>query len=158
MKDLRSFLVIKIISYTRVRISDSKPLCLFQLLQSLGIPHIDSFNYMLEDGLLEGLKDGPPVYLALPNGDKVALWLEDTCIYQPTVPTGTIGVKSYKIYPTECRQRGSTYKGKIIVKLGWSINGKQQETLEKDLGEIPIMVKVNLDYNSLRMCRYFCLC
>lgn len=104
---------------------------------------------MLEDGLLEGLKDGPPVYLALPNGDKVALWLEDVCIYQPTVPTGTIGVKNYKIYPTECRQRGGTYKGKIIVKLGWSINGKKQEILEKDLGEIPIMVKVNFEYNSL---------
>lgn len=104
---------------------------------------------MLEDGLLEGLKDNPPVYLALPNGDKVALWLEDVCIHQSTVPTGTIGVKNYKIYPTECRQRGSTYKGKIIVKLGWSINGKQQETLEKDLGEIPIMVKVNFEYTIL---------
>lgn len=97
---------------------------------------------MLEDGLLEGLKDSPPVYFVLPNDDKVALWLDDVCIYQPTVPTGAIGVKNYKIYPTECRQRGGTYKGKITIKLGWSINGVQQETLEKDLGEVPIMVKV----------------
>lgn len=97
---------------------------------------------MLEDGLLEGLKESQPVYLALPNNDKIALWFEDVSICQPTVPTGTIGVKNYKIYPIECRQRRATYKGKIIVRLGWSINGRQQETLEKDLGEIPIMLKV----------------
>lgn len=97
---------------------------------------------MLEDGLFEGLKDSPPVYLVLPNDDKVALWIDDVSIYQPTVPTGAIGVKNYKIYPTECRQRGGTYKGKITVKLGWSINDVQQEILEKDLGEVPIMVKV----------------
>lgn len=101
---------------------------------------------MLEDGLFEGLKDSPLIYLALPNGDKVALWLDDVCICQPSVPSGTIGVKNYKIYPIECRQRGSTYKGKLIVKLGWSINGTEQETLEKDLGEIPIMLKVKFKY------------
>lgn len=113
-------------------------------MQSLGTPHIDSFNYMLEDGILEGLKDSPPVYLTLPNGENIALWIDDVCIYQPTVPSGTIGVKSLKIYPSECRQRGSTYKGKITVKLGWSIDGRPQEILEKDLGEIPIMLKVKV--------------
>lgn len=97
---------------------------------------------MLEDGLRKSLSDNPPVYFTLPTGDKVTLWLDDVSLYQPTVPSGTIGVKNYKIYPTECRQRGVTYKGKITVKLGWSINGTQQETLEKDLGEIPIMIKV----------------
>lgn len=114
-----------------------------ELLQSLGVPHIESFNYMLEDGLFHGLKDSTPVYLTLPNDDKVVLWLDDVHIYKPTVPSSTIGVKTYKIYPAECRQRGSTYKGKIIARLGWSINGKEQEALEKDLGEVPIMIKSN---------------
>lgn len=111
-------------------------------MQSLGAPHIDSFNYMLEDGLFQSLKDSTPVYLTLPNDDKVVLWLDDVHIYKPTVPSNTIGVKTYKIYPTECRQRGTTYKGKILVRLGWSINGKEQEAFEKDLGEVPIMIKV----------------
>ncbi|XP_077268648.1 RNA polymerase I subunit Rpl135 isoform X1 [Temnothorax americanus] len=114
-----------------------------ELLQSLGTPHVESFNYMLEDGLFQGLKDSTPVYLTLPNDDKVVLRLDDVYIYKPTVPTNTIGVKTYKVYPTECRQRGATYKGKIIVRLGWSVNGKEQEPLEKDLGEVPIMVKSN---------------
>lgn len=111
-------------------------------MQSLGIPHIESFNYILENGLLQGIKNNSPVYLTLPNGDKVVLWLDDVQIYKPTVPSSTIGVKNYKVYPTECRQRGATYKGKITVRLGWSINDKEQEPLEKDLGEIPIMLKV----------------
>lgn len=104
---------------------------------------------MLEDGLFQSLKDSTPVYLTLPNGDKVVLWLDDVHIYKPTVPSSTIGVKTCKIYPTECRQRGATYKGKIIVRLGWSINGKEQEVFEKDLGEVPIMVKVKSRYDFL---------
>lgn len=97
---------------------------------------------MLEDGLSEAVKDNPIVYIHLPNKDKVALWIEDVSIHQPSVPSGTIGVKNHKIYPTECRQRGCTYKGKLTARLGWSINNKNQETLERDLGEIPIMIKV----------------
>lgn len=113
------------------------------LLQRLGAPHIDSFNYMLEDGLCKAVKDNPHVYIHLPNKDKVALWIDDVSIDQPSVPSGIIGIKTHKIYPTECRQRGCSYKGKITVKLGWSINDKLQETLARDLGEIPIMIKSN---------------
>lgn len=113
------------------------------LLQNLGRPHIESFNYMLEDGISSAIRDIIPVNLQLLNGDKVLLWIEDVSIYQPFVPPGMIGVRNHKIYPTECRQRGTTYKGKIMVKLGWSINGNNQEVLEKDLGDIPIMVKSN---------------
>lgn len=97
---------------------------------------------MLEDGLSEAVRDNPFVYIYLPNEDKIALWIDDVSIHQPNIPSGAIGVKNHKIYPTECRQRGCTYKGKITVKLGWSINNNVQETLERDLGEIPIMIKV----------------
>ncbi|XP_012287077.1 DNA-directed RNA polymerase I subunit RPA2 isoform X2 [Orussus abietinus] len=113
------------------------------LLQSLGAPHVESFNYMLEAGLMESIQNIEPVFLTLPNGDKVVFKVDDVTIYQPMVPLGTIGVKNHKIYPTECRQRGATYKAKLTAKISWSINGKQQESLEKDLGEIPIMVKSN---------------
>ncbi|XP_014601550.1 PREDICTED: DNA-directed RNA polymerase I subunit RPA2 [Polistes canadensis] len=113
------------------------------LLQNLGTPHIDSFNYMLEDGLFTATKDILPVHLQLANGDKIKLWINDVSIYHPSIPSNVIGVKNYKIYPTECRQRGATYKGKIAIQLGWSVNGNEGEMLEKDLGYIPIMVKSN---------------
>ncbi|KAJ8668817.1 hypothetical protein QAD02_000076 [Eretmocerus hayati] len=113
------------------------------LLQVLGAPHVDSFNYMIKDGLTEALKTLLPVYVVLASGDRIELRIEDVSIHHPSVPTGTLGVKNHKIYPTECRQRAATYKGKINVKIGWSINGRRQESLEKNLGEIPIMVKSN---------------
>lgn len=109
---------------------------------------------MLEDGLFQSIKDSTPMYLTLPNGDKVVLWLDDVHIYKPTVPSNTIGVKTHKIYPSECRQRGTTYKGKIIVRLGWSINGKEQEALEKDLGEVPIMIKVKSRFDFLTIVEF----
>lgn len=54
-----------------------------------------------------------------------------------------MGVKSYTVWPSECRQRGSTYGGSLIVGLSWSIDGISQPTLERDLGRIPIMIKVH---------------
>lgn len=101
---------------------------------------------MIESGLAEAIKTLLPVYLTLASGDRIELWIEDVHIYHPTVPLGTIGVKNHKIYPTECRQRAATYKGKIHAKIGWSINGRKQETLEKGLGEVPIMIKVSFIY------------
>ena len=31
----------------------------------------------------------------------------------------------------------------MTTKVTWAVNGKQQEILEKNLGEVPIMIKVN---------------
>ncbi|XP_058802339.1 DNA-directed RNA polymerase I subunit RPA2 [Phymastichus coffea] len=112
-----------------------------ELLQRLGDPHVSSFNYMIHGGLQEAIKTLLPVYLTLASGDRIELWIEDVQIYYPTVPLGSMGVKNHKIYPTECRQRAATYKGKMHAKIGWSVNGRKQETLEKSLGEVPIMVK-----------------
>lgn len=97
---------------------------------------------MLDDGLVEAVDNLLPVYVTLANGDKVELKIEHVSIQHPTVPSGTIGVKNHKIYPTECRQRAATYKGKMTAKIGWTINGKKQESLERSLGEVPIMIKV----------------
>jgi DNA-directed RNA polymerase I subunit RPA2 len=62
----------------------------------------------------------------------------------PIVPPGLFGVKSPYVFPTECRQRGITYKGQLITQLSFKINDVQLGILEKDLGQIPIMVKVRI--------------
>jgi DNA-directed RNA polymerase beta subunit len=61
----------------------------------------------------------------------------------PRIPNGAVGCKEFRVYPTECRQRYSTYKGDLYACLTWWINGSQQPTVEKCLGSIPIMVKVS---------------
>ncbi|XP_068081790.1 DNA-directed RNA polymerase I subunit RPA2 isoform X2 [Anabrus simplex] len=69
--------------------------------------------------------------------------LEDACLLPSSVPSGTIGVKNKKIYPSECRQRGGSYKGRFVAQVSWSVNGSKPAFVEKDFGEIPIMVKSN---------------
>lgn len=99
---------------------------------------------MIDSGLSEAIRNLVPVYFTLATGDKIELNVEDVSINYPTVPSGTVGIKNHKIYPTECRQRAATYKAKINAKIGWSVNGRKQEVLERNLGEVPIMVKVSL--------------
>ncbi|CAB0043496.1 unnamed protein product [Trichogramma brassicae] len=111
------------------------------LLQHLGTPHVDSFNYAVEDGLVEAVKTMQPVFYTLPNGTKLEFKYESVTIDSPTVPPGTVGVKNHRVYPTECRQRAATYKGRINTRISWSMNGKYIETIDKCIGEVPIMVK-----------------
>lgn len=113
------------------------------LLQTLGTPHIDSFNYFLEEGLATAINEIYPIQFSVGSGDKIKFWIESAQVREPLVPDGTLGVKNRKIFPTECRQRGYTYKGLLTVKMAWSVNGKSQPPIDKDLGEIPIMVKSN---------------
>lgn len=116
---------------------------LFQLLQQLGAPHVTSFNYMLNVGLKQALKDIDPIEFKLPvNDTKIKLHFEDIHINNPKLPLGVIGTKSHLIYPSECRQRAATYKGQLRVTLAWSIDDCIQVPIVKDLGDIPIMLKV----------------
>lgn len=85
------------------------------------------------------------------------VFLQSAKLCSPVVPPGLCGVKSPYIYPTECRQRGITYKGRLVTKLSFKINGSQLAVVEKDLGQIPIMVKVPVLLFSYHQC-FACLC
>jgi len=69
--------------------------------------------------------------------------LQEAKLCAPTVPTGTVGARDFKVYPTECRQRYTTYKGNFSVTLSWWLNGVRQPSIEKSLGPLPIMVRVS---------------
>ncbi len=48
---------------------------------------------------------------------------------------------SATIYPSECRERGITYKGKMTAKLCWRINDGPVQVESRPFGHLPIMVK-----------------
>ena len=54
--------------------------------------------------------------------------------------------RSVKIFPSECRQRAATYRGRLSVTLKWKIDGQHAGAQSKMVGQVPIMVKVNLIY------------
>lgn len=114
---------------------------LLQLLQDLGAPHVSSFNYMLSEGLHKAIQDLNPVEFELGN-DVLRFEVSYATIESPTVPPGTILVKDQRVFPSECRQKAATYKGRLSAEIRWFINGKEQQSFVKDLGEVPIMVKV----------------
>ena len=62
-------------------------------------------------------------------------------ISKPSVVSGAVGTINKNVFPTEARERGGSYKGKITVRTGYSLNGISQPMVEKVMGYIPIMVR-----------------
>lgn len=96
---------------------------------------------MLREGLADCVANMVPMRFALPSGDRIELAVSSLTIDSPTVPHTLIGVKNQRVYPTECRQRAATYKGMAVVRVDWSVNGVAMAPIDKELGEVPIMLK-----------------
>ena len=113
------------------------------LLESLGAPHVGSFDYLLDEGLEYAVNDIDPVEFSVPEewgGQKIALKLDNARICPPSVTPGA-KVLETRIFPSESRQRGMSYKGRCVVKVSYKVNGVAQPSVEKSLGNLPIMLK-----------------
>lgn len=97
---------------------------------------------MLEEGLQDCVKNIYPVEFEITTGERIKLFIENITIVSPQVPQTAITVKTKKIYPSECRQRASTYSGNCTVTVGWSVNGMSKAPIDKNMGDIPIMLRV----------------
>ncbi|KAL7517246.1 hypothetical protein ACHAWF_000116, partial [Thalassiosira exigua] len=108
-------------------------------LRSLSAPHVRSFDYFLDVGLVRGVSDIAPfevdlVDLKLPENkhvgyvegkgaDTLKFWLEDVKMGMPTKtqPSGISGggggggggAKSMKLFPRECRELGVMYSAPL---------------------------------------------
>ncbi|XP_060606086.1 DNA-directed RNA polymerase I subunit RPA2-like, partial [Ruditapes philippinarum] len=118
-----------------------------QNLQDLVRPHIESFNCILHEGLGKIIENSLPVEFSLPNGDRVALSLQDIIIGSPKVHEKAI-CRTAKVYPAECRSRGTSYKGPLQVQIGYTVNGQAGPPIPKVLGQLPIMVKSEMCHLS----------
>ncbi|RXG54467.1 DNA-directed RNA polymerase I subunit RPA2 [Armadillidium vulgare] len=107
----------------------------------LADPHIDSFNFFLEEGLSSIAQNIPPVEFALLNGDKISLFIQDIEIGKPQVPKAHADTVDTNVYPKECIESGSTYKAALRGTLSWTLNERVQDPFTSNMGEIPIMVK-----------------
>ena len=128
-------------------------------------PHIDSFNALFEENkiLAAALKDiGTKTFLegtqdassqitgSLPNGleprskNRLHVQIRDLYLGRAILPsTNKYNTKNRDIYPSECRERHASYKGRLTARLALKVNdGEWQETL-RDLGAVPLMVRGN---------------
>lgn len=116
--------------------------CIRQILLSLGAPHVESFDYMLDEGLADCAKNIRPIQFEIPSGERIKLFIENITVSAPQVPASCITSRNKRIYPSECRQRAMTYSGACTVSVGWEVNGAPRPTIDKSMGEIPVMLRV----------------
>jgi len=134
-------------------------------LRSLTRPHVESFNYFLQNGLTKGIKAIQPseldiVELKRLREDRgkidwdeittVKFWFEDVRVVKPAKPSSA-GRSEGKLYPNECRERSLMYSGQMIGKFCYEIiqrrngvaKGSVPYKMPKTFGVMPIMVGSN---------------
>lgn len=117
----------------------------FETLQDLVTPHIDSFNYFVGRGLELAVMNLNSVEITQPGSStKLRIWLERPTILRPDKET-TESVHDQRLLPYECRQAGTTYKGRFYMDVCFQW-GDQMNVIREQyfFGRLPIMVKSNL--------------
>jgi DNA-directed RNA polymerase I subunit RPA2 len=118
------------------------------------LPHIDSFNALLEkDGLIaQALRDiGTKTYL---DGDerappavknKLSISIKEVFLEKSQLPASNkFSTKNREILPAECRERHVSYRGKMSARLEYRINNGDPKEFIRELGQLPIMLKVRI--------------
>lgn len=123
----------------------------YPALQEAIRPHVESFNGLLEaDGLIEqGLRDiGTKVFLDGQPGDsarnRLSVRVKETFWDKAQLPpSNKFSTRNREIYPAECRERHCSYRGKMRVRLEYRINGGDWFEVMREIGQVPIMLKVS---------------
>ena len=136
-------------------------------LRYLTRPHVESFNYFLESGLAQGIKDLEPAELDLVDPKRIReeqqggstnnkidwdevstiqWWVEDVKVAKPT--QSDKGRANQRLLPHESRERSLMYSGEMMGKFcyqtiqrrnGVAIKGTAHK-IPKSFGKLPIMV------------------
>ena len=109
-------------------------------MQGVVANHVDSFNFFLEDGLNHAVGNIHPVELIV-NGTVVSLDFLEASISLPTEIIGKGATSERLCYPSECRERRITYRGRLTARMEVKVGGGDPWVFEKTLGQVPIMVK-----------------
>ncbi|KAJ4541308.1 DNA-directed RNA polymerase I subunit RPA2 [Exophiala dermatitidis] len=126
----------------------------FPALQAAVKPHIESFNALWDEKLLDaGLKD-IGIYTIV-DGDlrnpsktihrnKLDLRVTEVMLDKAVLPpSNKFSIQDRNIYPAECRERHATYRGKLRLRLQYRINNGDWKESVRDVGQMPIMLRSN---------------
>jgi DNA-directed RNA polymerase I subunit RPA2 len=72
-----------------------------KLLQEITRPHVDSFNFMLEEGLAYAIADIPNVEFLDENNRKVSLFFQEATITYPSLSEAAVVGDSLRVFPGE---------------------------------------------------------
>ncbi|EMD40372.1 hypothetical protein CERSUDRAFT_148338 [Gelatoporia subvermispora B] len=135
------------------------------ILNEFVTPHLESFNALFDDsGLPAGDGDGRGLLSLAINdigervvfdgkgqigsesgqsgwGNRLTMWYEQVTVARPMVPEKDRDAKERKVFPAEARERLTSYRGRMMVKLCWRVNDGPVEVENRDCGLLPIMVR-----------------
>ncbi|KAL4076292.1 beta and beta-prime subunits of DNA dependent RNA-polymerase [Scleroderma citrinum] len=76
-------------------------------------------------------------------GNRMSLWIEEVSIAPPRVPDRDTWSAERKIFPSEARERLTSYRGRMQAKICWKINGETsvEQSMTRDCGLVPIMIR-----------------
>ncbi|KAJ1361555.1 hypothetical protein KIN20_020832 [Parelaphostrongylus tenuis] len=109
--------------------------------------HVDSFNYLAEEGVHLATQSVPKEKFRLPSGEAVELSYTGASIAMPTLESGSSKLftnDQLRVLPSECRQRGLTYAGNMKVGIEIRVNGHRVDIVETVIGRIPVMLRSKL--------------
>lgn len=125
----------------------------FPLLHAAIKPHVESFNTLFDQGLVEeGLKDigihtvtdgGPRDRNPKTPRNRLDLRVTEVLLEKPMLPTTNRTSATREILPAECRERGATYRGKLRARLQYRVNNNEWKEAVREIGALPIMLRSN---------------
>ncbi len=99
----------------------------------------ESFNRFIESGLQQIFDDIKEIRPDVPDVGELVIKFGSVRITEPMLKEADGSMR--KILPMEARLRGLTYSAPIYVEMTPFINKKEYNTVEVQIGELPIMVK-----------------
>lgn len=76
-------------------------------------------------------------------GNRLTLRVDNVQLSKPMVGDRVKGVRERRIFPSECRERLTTYTGKLSARFSWSVNGDPEQSEIVHLGLAPVLAKSN---------------
>ena len=123
-------------------------------------PHIHSFNAVFAPGghLDEALREmGTKVFLdgdpqARPEDvgrrNRLSIRIAEVFFDKSVLPpSNKVSIHNRSVLPAECRERHVSYRGKLRARVLYQINDGERQELVRDLGYVPIMLKVRCSHN-----------
>ena len=107
-------------------------------LRNLFKPHIKSFDWFLSDGIKRISQAIRPIEVMYKNYI-LTIKCIDVFAEKPKI-TGYRNSADIALYPTECRQRGTSYLSKINVKFAVFVDGIEKGVISRCVGSVPMMV------------------
>ena len=117
-------------------------------LEALAQPHVESFDFFLEEGLRNLVRNlrAAEVYDPV-SKEAYSFWISDISVSRPTKDEASSSVLDMRLLPRECREAGTTYRAPLEVEVSWkAASSSTVQSVTKRIGQLPIMLKSQACY------------